>query len=140
LALYQYSIWWQLSMPSAVRILLLPPIVVFAIITTLAIAPRPNLITRIILYMLSYPVSYALQTFLADKINSLQATRLGADLVPRVKGRWPLNLDVVVSWSKGKEEDVARALVLMEREYGKTYNTRVLGEDQVGGLSSATWV
>jgi hypothetical protein len=125
-------------MPSAMRILLLPPIVVFAIITTLAIAPRPNLLTHIILYILSYPVSYALQTILADKINSLQATRLGADLVPRVKGRWPLNLDVVVSWSKGKEEDVARALVLMEREYGKTYNTRVLGEDQVGGLSSAT--
>ena len=43
-----------------------------------------------------------------------------------------MNLDVLVDWSKsGSEEEVGRMMVLLSREYGGTYNTRVLGEDQV---------
>lgn len=64
--------------------------------------------------------------------SSRKASALGAVDIPRVKGAWPLNIDVLLNWAKsGTEEEVGRMMVLMGRQYGETYNTRVLGEDQV---------
>ena len=59
------------------------------------------------------------------------AASLGGIPIPRVKGRWPLNVDIVVKWAKWTQDEVGRMLVELERQNGKTYNTRMLLEDQI---------
>lgn len=69
---------------------------------------------------------------MSDLISRHKAQRSGAIPIRHVKGRLPLNFDVLLDWAKsGSEEEVGRMMVLLGREYGGTYNTRVLGEDSV---------
>lgn len=58
--------------------------------------------------------------------------------IPRVQGRWPLNLDVMMDWMKSsKGEYLGEGMIAkLEQRYGKTMNTRVLGEDSVCTISS----
>lgn len=82
---------------------------------------------------MGWPAIYILRTFWSTWKSDMKARNLEARSIPRVRGKWPLNLDVMVDWSRsGKEEEVGRMLDLLGREYGGVYNTRVLGEDQVG--------
>jgi hypothetical protein len=86
----------------------------------------------VLLHMLTIPSLYILRTHISVYRSDRAAHRLGAKPIPRVKGKLPLNVDVVLDWAKsGSEEEVGRMMVLLGRKYGKTYNTRALGEDQV---------
>lgn len=77
-------------------------------------------------WILSY-VSLVRQNWFARRLHP-QAVP-----IPRVKGRWPLNLDVMVDWMKSsKGEYLGEGMIAkLEERYGKTMNTRVLGEDSV---------
>jgi hypothetical protein len=86
----------------------------------------------IALYLLAWPALFALRSYWAVVVTTYRARQLGARDIPRVKGKWPLNLDILRDWAKsGSEEEVGWMMVLLGRQYGTTYNTRVLGEDQV---------
>jgi hypothetical protein len=86
----------------------------------------------IALYLFSWPALFALRSYWDVVVTTYRARQLGASDIPRVKGKWPLNLDILRDWAKsGSEEEVGWMMVLLGRQYGTTYNTRVLGEDQV---------
>lgn len=59
------------------------------------------------------------------------ARELGASVIPQVKGRLPLNFDVLLAWLYHADEDVGRLFHDLAGRYGPTFNTRVLAEDQV---------
>lgn len=59
-----------------------------------------------------------------------EAQARGARMIPRVRGRLPLNLDVVAGWRAGTYVGSGMILKLVG-QYGKTLNTRAMGEDSV---------
>lgn len=83
-------------------------------------------------WILSY-ISLAKQTWVARRLHPQ------AIPVPRVRGRWPLNLDVMVDWMESsKGEYLGEGMISkLEERYGKTVNTRVLGEDSVCAMPSS---
>jgi hypothetical protein len=54
-----------------------------------------------------------------------------------VKGKLPLNIDVMLAWLRHREEDVGRLFVDLQKLYGDTINTRVLAEDQILSMDPA---
>ncbi|KAK8865776.1 hypothetical protein IAR55_000923 [Kwoniella newhampshirensis] len=118
-------------LPALFKTVVLPPLLTYLILH-LATTSSPNALVRIGLYVFSFPISYVLRSQLSSFSSTRQAKKLGAIDIPRVKGRWPLNLDILRDWARsGSEDEVGRMMLLLERQYGKTYNTRVLGEDQI---------
>ncbi|KAJ9091639.1 hypothetical protein QFC19_009009 [Naganishia cerealis] len=50
----------------------------------------------------------------------------------QVKGKWPLNVDILMDWMGGRMDYMGEGMVSrLEGAYGQTLNTRVLGEDSV---------
>ncbi|TYJ57636.1 hypothetical protein B9479_001718 [Cryptococcus floricola] len=116
-------------LPALAKTLFLPPLIVFLLFRALPFVP---LALEVVAYISSFPVLFILRSQLSAELSARSARQLRAVDIPRVQGRWPLNLDVLWDWAKsGSEEEVGRMMVLMERRYGGTYNTRVLGEDQI---------
>jgi hypothetical protein len=114
-----------------VKSIVLPPL-----LTLLAfqLIPCPWYLQPLI-YLVSLPALFLLRTYLHSLRSNLAARKLGARPVPKVTGRWPLNIDILLDWARsGSEEEVGRMMFLLERTYGETYNTRVLGEDQVSAV------
>jgi hypothetical protein len=116
--------------PALFKTVLLPPTLVLLLQRTI-FAGIP-LLLLFGLYIASWPAVFALRAYRANISSTLRARRLGARVIPRVRGRLPLNFDVLLDWSRsGSEEEVGRMMVSLGRIYGRTYNTRVLGEDSV---------
>lgn len=123
-------------LPALLKTVILPPLIALFLFHLPLPHPLNGIINhavfRICLYIASWPLIYVLRTKYSLYRSSLSARNLGAREIERVKGRWWMNLDVMVDWSRsGREEEVGRMLVLLGRKYGGVYNTRVLGEDQV---------
>lgn len=123
--------------PAIFKTALLPPLLIYLfnrLITSHHI-PHPLRLpfwVLSVLYLLSWPTLFIIRSQISLSRAQIRARSLGASPIPRVHGRWPLNLDVLVDWSRsGSEEEVGRMMILLSRKYGGTYNTRVLGEDQV---------
>ncbi|WVW82196.1 hypothetical protein I302_104202 [Kwoniella bestiolae CBS 10118] len=115
-------------LPALFKTLILPP----SLFTLLLLLLPPSTPWKIIGYILSFPIVYIVRSNLSVYLSTRRAKALGARDIPRVKGRWPLNLDILVDWAKsGSEEEVGRMMVLLKRRWGGSYNTRVLGEDQI---------
>lgn len=116
-------------LPALFKTLLLPPL-----IAALFIHHFPSLFPTFtaLIYLISFPALYVFRSYASLVASSWKASALGAIDIPRVNGTWPLNIDILLNWAKsGTEEEVGRMMVLMGRQYGGTYNTRVLGEDQI---------
>ncbi|WWD18044.1 hypothetical protein CI109_102491 [Kwoniella shandongensis] len=118
-------------LPALFKTIVLPPLLVYLFLC-LPILNLTSSLVPIPTYIISFPLLFILRSYLSLLRSQRHARSLGAIDTPRVKGRWPLNLDVLRDWARsGSEEEVGRMMVLLERKYGKTYNTRVLGEDQI---------
>ncbi|KIR36927.1 cytochrome P450 monooxygenase pc-2 [Cryptococcus deuterogattii MMRL2647] len=116
-------------LPALFKTLILPPLIA-ALFTHHF--PSLSLSLTALIYLISLPALYVFRSYVSLVTSSRRAAALGAVDIPRVKGAWPLNIDVLLNWAKsGTEEEVGRMMVLMGRQYGGTYNTRVLGEDQI---------
>lgn len=115
---------------SLVKTWICPPLLISLMIRYLNL--NVSVSSQLFLYITAIPSVYVLRTQISGYQSRRAAKRLGAKPIPRVKGRLPLNVDIVLDWAKsGSEEEVGRMMVLLGRKYGSTYNTRVLGEDQV---------
>ncbi|WRT64043.1 uncharacterized protein IL334_000971 [Kwoniella shivajii] len=118
--------------PAVLKTLIVPPLLWSCILVFLPTSIGSLLVLRALGWILSFPVVFIIRSHFSLLVSTRQARALGATDIPRVKGRWPLNLDILVDWAKsGSEEEVGRMMVLLGRKYGNTYNTRVLGEDQI---------
>jgi hypothetical protein len=115
--------------PALLKTVVIPPILTALLLRLL---PSVSILLQILLYITSFPVLFTLRGHWSVLQQERKARKLGATSITRVAGRWPLNLDVLMDWSRsGAEEEVGRMIELLSRRYGTTFNTRVLGEDQV---------
>ncbi|KAI5450415.1 Protein kinase alk2 [Naganishia albida] len=117
--------------------------VVRNILTPLILISLPTLLlnitiarsTRLLVHLAALVFNYSLLSSLSLIRQQWVARRLHAQAVPvpRVRGRWPLNLDVMVDWMRSsKGEYLGEGMIAkLEQTYGKTMNTRVLGEDSI---------
>ena len=85
------------------------------------------------LALLSIPLSVVLRSHYALWTQDRDAARFGAQPIPRVCGRWPGNLDVVLRMLKSFESDyVLQGFADLFHEYEcTTLNTRFFWDDQV---------
>jgi len=60
-------------------------------------------------------------------------------MIPQVQGRYFFNLDVMIAWLRHRDEDVGRLFVNYQRIYGNTFNTRVLGDNQILSVDPAVF-
>jgi hypothetical protein len=115
--------------PALCKTVILPPLLAHILLRAVPALP-PS--ARLILYLASFPCLFIFRSYLSLWLSSIRAHRLGAIDIPRISGQWPLNLDVLADWAKsGSEEEVGWMIRVMEGKIGRTFNTRVLGEDQV---------
>jgi ABC-type Fe3+-siderophore transport system permease subunit len=49
-----------------------------------------------ILYILSVPLFWSVRNIIRLRLQDREARRLGARPIPRIKGKWPGNIDVLV--------------------------------------------
>lgn len=120
-------------LPAVFKTLILPPMITYVCLRTLQ--PTAHYTSYIPLSIVSILTAYILRTQISVYQTDRAARRAGAAPIPRVKGKYPLNVDILFDWARsGSEEEVGRMMVLLGRRYGGTYNTRVLGEDQVSRL------
>jgi hypothetical protein len=89
------------------------------------------------LAIISIPLTVVLRSHYTVWSQDREAARLGAQPIPRVCGRWPGNLDVVLRMLKSFESDyVLQGFADLFDEYDcTTLNTRFFWDDQVCRLS-----
>lgn len=123
----------QLLLPLAIKTVVLP-LACTRLFVAYAVPDLP-VVLACLAYLLSLPVAYVARVQLTLYQADRRAAQAGVRPIPRVRGRLPLNIDVVLDWARsGTEDEVCRMMVELGRKYGKTYNTRALGEDQVSRL------
>ncbi|KAF8261166.1 cytochrome P450 [Lactarius quietus] len=114
---------------SLAKALVVPPL-----LTTLALRYTPcSLWLYLPLALFSIPLSVLLRSYYTMWTQDREAARLGAQPIPRVCGRWPGNLDVVLRMLKSFESDyVLQGFADLFDEYGcTTLNTRFFWDDQI---------
>ncbi|KDN35015.1 hypothetical protein RSAG8_11958, partial [Rhizoctonia solani AG-8 WAC10335] len=84
------------------------------------------------LYVLSVPLFWSIRNVLHLHLQDREARRLGARPIPRIKGKWPGNIDVLVDMFKTMQKGyIGEWVHKMSLIYGPTFNTRVLWEDVI---------
>ncbi len=119
-----YAIWTSIVIPWTVT---------YFAIHHLPLPFRQSLLLQAIGYIFSLPLLYILRLFASTIYQTRRANALGARLIPRVKGKWILNLDIMRDWANSsKIEYFGEGFVVgLKERWGETMNTRVLGEDSV---------
>jgi hypothetical protein len=113
------------------RIFFLPSLLLFVILTLSE--------TRLLSYLcfLLYPafiiLATCLRTLYADYVQAADARRLGARPIPRVKGKWPGNIDIMLTMMKDRKSEYMQDVFLqLFQEYqSTTLNLRILWTDKV---------
>lgn len=87
-------------------------------------------------YLLAIPLAAIIRVQYSDFVQAREARRLGARPIPRVVGKWPGNIDVMLKLKKGLASQYIYEpfLDLFEEYQCTTLNTRFLWVDNVGGL------
>ncbi|KAJ1300310.1 hypothetical protein OPQ81_005132 [Rhizoctonia solani] len=84
------------------------------------------------LYILSIPIFWSLRNVIRDTLREREAKRLGARVVPKVKGKWPGNVDVMLRLVRSIHGGyVAEVWDELSKEYGNTFNMRILWDDLI---------
>lgn len=99
-----------------------------------------------LVYILAIPLNELISSLLSSRRKSENRNRLGARSVPKVKGKWPGNIDILRALIKTEEEEYPGDLFLRwANEYGPTYDMGILWASQVCTLRNqksihAHWV
>ncbi|KAG9087188.1 hypothetical protein FRC06_002688, partial [Ceratobasidium sp. 370] len=85
-----------------------------------------------ILYIFSVPLFWSVRNVVRLRLQDREARRLGARPIPRIKGKWPGNIDVLVDMFKTMQKGyIGEWVHKMSLTYGPTFNTRVFWEDVI---------
>ncbi|KAI0041067.1 cytochrome P450 [Auriscalpium vulgare] len=116
---------------SIFQALLLPPI--FTALAVRILAGRSLPLLTVLLALASIPSTIAVRASYEEWFQSREARRLGARPIPRVRGRWPGNFDVVLKIVKSFESGyVLQGFADLFEEYQcTTLNTRFFWGDQI---------
>ncbi|KAL7422863.1 Protein kinase alk2 [Cryptotrichosporon argae] len=121
--------------PALLKSVVAPPVLVACI---LYLCPPVHIVVRAVVYFVVFPALLVLRSTYSLHQSRRAALGAGAREIPRVQGRHVLNIDVLLDWAKsGSEDEVGWMMAVMRARYGPTYNTRVLGEDQIISMDPA---
>jgi len=85
-----------------------------------------------IVYITSVPLFWSVRNVVTMRLQDREARRLGARPIPRIKGKWPGNVDVLVdmftTMQRGYIGEWVQKMALI---YGPTFNTRVFWQDVI---------
>ncbi|CAE6433878.1 unnamed protein product, partial [Rhizoctonia solani] len=82
------------------------------------------------LYVISVPIFWGFRNTIRDVMRAREAKRLGARIVPKVKGKWPGNIDLLIKLVGSLQSGyVAEVWDELAKEYGNTFNMRLLWDD-----------
>ncbi|KAJ7075004.1 cytochrome P450 monooxygenase CYP63 [Mycena belliarum] len=113
------------------KALFLPPLVSLAVLGLILGVPVNLLSVTIAAF--SIPLTISARSYLSERAQDRAAKSLNATVIPRVKGKWPGNLDVALRIVKSFENDyVLQVFADIFREYdARTVNTRLFWHDQM---------
>ncbi|KAJ7502610.1 cytochrome P450 monooxygenase CYP63 [Mycena galericulata] len=116
---------------SLAKALVLPPLLFLAVLRPVVGLPLD--IFSVLVAVLSIPLAISCRSYVHLRKQDKAARRLNARVIPRVKGKWPGNLDVALRVVKSFEEEyVLQVFADLFREYDTTtVNTRLFWDDQV---------
>lgn len=84
------------------------------------------------LYVLAVPTFWSIRNVVKHALQVGEAKRMGAKMVPRVKGRWPGNIDIMIQMVLSlKTGYVGELIGELSEEYGHTFNMRFLWDDLI---------
>ncbi|CAE6436778.1 unnamed protein product [Rhizoctonia solani] len=84
------------------------------------------------LYVLAVPTFWGFRNVVREGMREREAKRLGARTVPKVKGKWPGNIDILIKLVKSTHTGyVAEVWDEFAKQYGNTFNMRILWSDMV---------
>ncbi|QRV82734.1 cytochrome P450 family protein [Ceratobasidium sp. AG-Ba] len=84
------------------------------------------------LYVLSVPVFWSVRNVVHLWWQDREARRLGARPIPRIQGKWPGNIDVLIDMLKTMQKGyIGEWVHKMSLVYGPTFNTRVFWQDVI---------
>ncbi|KAJ7457886.1 cytochrome P450 monooxygenase CYP63 [Mycena latifolia] len=116
---------------SLAKALFVPPLVSLAVLYPV-LGPTPS-VSSILVAILSIPFAIWVRSYLSLRAQDKAAKSLNAAVIPRVKGRWPGNLDVALRVVNSFEDGyVLQIFADLMHEYGTTtVNTRLFWDDQM---------
>ncbi|KAF8598665.1 cytochrome P450 monooxygenase CYP63 [Ceratobasidium sp. AG-I] len=84
------------------------------------------------LYVLAVPTFWSIRNVFRTMLRKREADRMGARMIPCVKGKWPGNIDILFRMVKSLNGGyVAELAAELFEEYGTTINIRLLWEDAI---------
>ncbi|CEL62808.1 Cytochrome P450 52A1 OS=Candida tropicalis GN=CYP52A1 PE=1 SV=3 [Rhizoctonia solani AG-1 IB] len=84
------------------------------------------------LYVFAVPAFWGVRNVVRDALREREAKRLGARVIPRVKGKWPGNIDIMIKLVASVHGSyVASVWDELSKEYGNTFNMRLLWDDMI---------
>lgn len=116
---------------SLVKALFLPPLLSLIVIRLVAGSQLNGFV--MMTAILSIPLTISARSYISLWAQDSAARKLGATVIPRVKGKWPGNLDVALRVVKSFEEGYVLQIFadLLHEYHTTTVNTRLFWDDQV---------
>ncbi|KAF8308491.1 cytochrome P450 monooxygenase CYP63 [Clavulina sp. PMI_390] len=113
----------------------IPPLVLASLVSQRLALHNASWIYHIMTYVLATPLYWTVKVQHDYLTARLQAMKLGVDLVPEVKGKWPGNLDVLFAAAEARKTSYSYSDMsyLFDRMGSDvhTINLRVLWQDQI---------
>jgi hypothetical protein len=112
---------------------ILPIIIAIAALHLLKPTISLHPLLQIPLVILSIPVTNVIRVNYNDFFRRREARRLGAEMIPRVKTKWPGNIDLVIRMiRKPRTEYILEPILALMKEYkSNTINMGIFWGDQV---------
>ncbi|KAF8308481.1 cytochrome P450 monooxygenase CYP63 [Clavulina sp. PMI_390] len=112
-----------------------PPLILATLISQRLTVHYVSWIYHVIIYTFATPLYWTMKVQYDYFMAKREARRLGVELVPEVKGKWPGNLDVLFEAAEARKTSysISDISYLFERMGDKidTINLRVLWQDQI---------
>lgn len=125
--------WYRTRFFIGVVQTLSPPLwLAYTFLTRVLHWPGSGFIATLV-YIASIPLWISLTSWYSVWKHDRRARQLGAAPIPRAKGKWPGNLDIMMRFAKDLREGyILQAMGEVLDEYGvDTLNTRILWKDNV---------
>ncbi|KAL5632233.1 hypothetical protein ACGC1H_000286 [Rhizoctonia solani] len=127
---YNYRLLW---LASFARFIGYPAFVLAA--TLRLVCPHRLADSKVLLgalYLGFVPIFWGVRNTVRDVMRAREANRLGARIVPIVKAKWPGNIDLLIKLVTSTHNGyVAEVWDELAKEYGTTFNTRLLWSDLI---------
>ncbi|KAH9836723.1 cytochrome P450 monooxygenase CYP63 [Rhodofomes roseus] len=125
--------WYRTRFLIGVVETLLPPFILTYVLLTTILGRSGTGFVAALAYISSIPLWISLTSRYSVWKNDRRARQLGAEAIPRAKGRWPGNVDIMLRFAKDLREGyILQAMGEVLDEYGvDTLNTRILWKDNI---------